>query len=115
MYGTLAKNTVSVEDCLKAVEEQTASDRDDIVFVDGSWFTSGDRDARQEFEAGPRIRGAKFIDAKDVSASQGLFPEKNPKGLPMMLPPKELFAATMDEFGIRNSHHVSACQRWRYG
>lgn len=40
------------------------------------------------FEEGPRIRGAKYMDISDISATKENFPELNPKGLPHMLPPE---------------------------
>uniref|UniRef100_A0A7S3PTK6 Rhodanese domain-containing protein n=2 Tax=Chaetoceros debilis TaxID=122233 RepID=A0A7S3PTK6_9STRA len=42
------------------------------------------------------------MDIDDIT----LQPDDNPKSLPHMLPTPGLFAATMDEFGITNEHHV---------
>ena len=61
-----------------------------------------DRNAREEFEAGPRIPGAQFFDIDDIAAKGDL----NPKGLPHMMPPKQLFAAAMDAMGITNDDHL---------
>eukprot|EP00559_Dactyliosolen_fragilissimus_P005134 CAMPEP_0184857904 /NCGR_PEP_ID=MMETSP0580-20130426/3047_1 /TAXON_ID=1118495 /ORGANISM="Dactyliosolen fragilissimus" /LENGTH=245 /DNA_ID=CAMNT_0027353767 /DNA_START=485 /DNA_END=1218 /DNA_ORIENTATION=- len=58
------------------------------------------------FEKGPRIPNSKYIDIDDISARRDLYPELNPKGLPHMMPPKELFAALMDEYDIRNPDHI---------
>mmetsp|Transcript_22358 Transcript_22358/g.38044 ORF Transcript_22358/g.38044 Transcript_22358/m.38044 type:complete len:348 (-) Transcript_22358:788-1831(-) len=107
MYDTLGKNNlVSIDDCLKAIEQKSEAKRSDLVFVDASWYHTGDRNSRSDFEQGPRIKGAKFVDMKDISTTKELFPELNPKGLPTMLPTKELFAAAMDEFNIKNDDHV---------
>ena len=71
-------------------------------FVDGSWFLMN-RNGRQEYEKGPRIKGAEYFDIDDI-ASKG---EKlNPKNLPHMMPPKQLFAAAMDAMGITNNDHI---------
>lgn len=96
--STLSGNLVSVEDCIAAHEK-----KGDTVFVDGSWHLSPDRDGREEYEHGPRIAGSKFFDIDDV-ASKGS--KLNPKGLPHMMPPKELFARTMDALGIQPSNHL---------
>jgi thiosulfate/3-mercaptopyruvate sulfurtransferase len=92
------KNLISVEECLQA--------KDDVVFVDGSWYHKGTRNGRQDFEQGPRLPGARYIDMDDLSCQKELFPELNPKGLHHMLPPARLFALAMDEFGITKSDHV---------
>ena len=65
------------------------------------------RHATPRFETGPRIKGAVYMDMADVATTKELFPDQNPKGLPAMMPPKDLFAATMDRFGISNNDHVS--------
>jgi hypothetical protein len=85
-----------VENCLKVFGEPG------VVFVDGSWFLK-DRNGRKEFEAGPRILGARFFDIDDVAAKGEVL---NPKGLPHMMPPKELFAASMDAMEIHNQDHL---------
>lgn len=72
-----------------------------VVFVDGSWFLK-DRNSREEFEAGPRIPGARFFDIDDIAAKGDL----NKKDLPHMMPPKNLFAAAMDAMGITNDDHL---------
>jgi thiosulfate/3-mercaptopyruvate sulfurtransferase len=89
---------MSVQDCLDA--------KDDVVFVDGSWYHKGGRNGRQDFEQGPRLPAARYIDIDDLSCQKELFPELNPKGLSHMLPPAKLFALAMDDFGIANSDHV---------
>lgn len=95
---SLAQNLVSVQECL-GVEN-------DVIFVDGSCYHKGDRNGRQEFEQGPRLPEARYMDMADLSCQKELFPDLNPKGLGYMLPPAELFAMTMDEVGITNSDHV---------
>lgn len=90
------KRLVSVEECLPLTDEPG------VVFVDGSWFLK-DRNGRDEYESGPRIAGGKFFDIDDV-ASKG--ETLNPKGLPHMMPPKDLFAASMDALDIANEDHL---------
>ena len=58
------------------------------------------RNGREEYEEGPRIPGARFFDFDDIATAKGS--EGNPKSLPHMMPPKELFAAAMDEMDITN-------------
>jgi len=89
----------SAEECLTL--SKADSNSSNVIFVDGSWYLPNipDRNARKEYEAGPRIEGAKFFDVDDI-ASTG--PVLNPKGLPHMMPPAALFAAAMDKMGIRN-------------
>ena len=82
MSSTLSGNLVTVQDCIAAHEINGGKG---TIFVDGSWHLSKDRDGRKEYEAGPRITGAKFFDIDDVAAKGS---ELNPKGLPHMMPPK---------------------------
>ena len=77
--SSLSGNLVSVESCVEA-----HSSKHSPIFVDASWYLSPDQNGRVDYEAGPRIDGAKFFDIDDVS-SKG---ELNPKGLPHMMPPK---------------------------
>lgn len=92
------KNIASVQECLDA--------RDEVTFVDGSFYHRGNRSGRDDFEAGPRLPGARYVDMIDLSCQKDLFPHLNPKGLPNMLPPCELFAMAMDDFGIKNDDHI---------
>jgi hypothetical protein len=85
-----------------SVEESIDAHGSGSKFVDGSWFLKG-RDGREEFEVGPRIEGAEYFDINDISAKGA---DLNPKGLPHMMPPKELFAAAMDAMGISNEDHI---------
>ncbi|CAB9503455.1 mercaptopyruvate sulfurtransferase [Seminavis robusta] len=101
--ATSSQNLLSVEDCLQLYKEK---EDDGIVFVDASWYHKGGRNGRDEFEAGPRIPGARHMDMDDISTSKDLYPDRNPLGLYHMLPPTDLFAATMDEFQIKNSDRI---------
>jgi hypothetical protein len=87
------KTCVSVKDSLDA--------HGSAKFLDGSWFLKG-RNGREEYEIGPRIEGAQYFDIDDI-ASKG---DLNPKNLPHMMPPKQLFAATMDAMGVTNDDHI---------
>jgi len=100
LMSSLSGNLVSVEKCLQAYHDDKAST---VVFVDGSWHLSADRDGRVEYEAGPRIVGAKFFDIDDISSKDKIL---NPKALPHMMPPKELFASLMDTIKIKRSDNV---------
>ena len=88
---------VSIADCLKVHGEPG------VVFVDGSWFLSG-RNGREEYEQGPRIPQSVYFDIDDICAEKGS--DLNPKGLPHMMPPSNLFAAAMDALGIGNEDHL---------
>ena len=95
-----SRNILSVEECL------ALSKCDRVVFVDGSWHmpnSNPKRDARKEFEDGPRIPGAKFFDIDDI-CSKG--EAMNPKGLPHMMPTAQMFSAAMDAMGIKNDDRV---------
>ena len=99
-YPSIAgKNLVSVQDCIDAYNHDPSG----IVFVDGSWYHRSARSGRSEFEAGPRIKGARYVDMDDICAKG---PIENAKNLPHMMPSKELFAAAMDAFDISNDDHV---------
>jgi thiosulfate/3-mercaptopyruvate sulfurtransferase len=74
--------------------------------VDGTWFHKGNRSGRDEFEGGPRICGAHYLDPVDIATTKEMFPLLNKEGLWAMLPTADLFALTMDEFGIQNDSHV---------
>ena len=71
----------------------------DLVFIDGSWWL-GQREttSRQDFETGPRIRGARFLDIDDVCQAD--------TNLPHMMPSPSVFAATMDAMSIRNNDRL---------
>jgi len=97
--SSLSGNLVSVESCIEAHQ----SKNDAPIFVDASWYLSPEKNGRVDYEAGPRIVGAKFFDIDDVAAKGEIL---NPKGLPHMMPPKELFEKVMDAIGIERSDHV---------
>lgn len=90
------KMLVTVQEALPLHSDPT------VKFVDGSWFLKG-RNGREEFEAGPRIKGAVYFDIDDI-ASKGL--EENPRNIKHMMPPPALFAAAMDAMKIANEHHL---------
>jgi hypothetical protein len=94
-----AANTLTGKVCVTVAESLEVHGR--AKFLDGSWFLKG-RNGRDEFERGPRIQGAQFFDIDDIAAKGDL----NPKNLPHMMPPKELFAAAMDAMGVSNDDHV---------
>jgi thiosulfate/3-mercaptopyruvate sulfurtransferase len=108
-----SNNLISIDDLLDLVPSTgTASksskelDGSKIIFVDATWYHKGSRNGRTEFENGPRLPGARYMDMDDLSCQPSLFPELNPKGLGFMLPPSNLFALAMDDFGITNADHV---------
>lgn len=79
------KYLLSVQECINSQkEEKEKEEGSKVVFVDGSWHLTPDRDGREEFEKGPRIKDARFFDIDDISSKGTL----NPKGLPHMCPPK---------------------------
>jgi 3-mercaptopyruvate sulfurtransferase SseA len=94
-----AASTLTGKVCVTVAESLEAQNT--AKFLDGSWFLKG-RNGREEFERGPRIKGARFFDIDDI-ASKG---DLNPKNLPHMMPPKELFAAAMDAMGVANDDHI---------
>lgn len=81
---------VSISD---AIQLHRNSER--VKFVDGSWFLGGDRKGSVEFEAGPRIVQARFLDIDDISTP-------TPDNLPHMMPSPRLFAAWADTNQILN-------------
>jgi len=87
-----------VDECLDAYRNDPRS----VVFCDASWYHRSARSGREEFIAGPRLPGARYIDMDDICAKG----EDNPKNLPHMMPGKELFAAMMDELNITNDDRI---------
>ncbi|KAL7554232.1 hypothetical protein ACHAWF_017647 [Thalassiosira exigua] len=109
------KNLVSIRQCIDAQEKQQrqqAGQRPKIVFVDGSWYHKPDsttglrRDPSLEYIAGPRLPNARYLDIDAVATTYELFPDRNPKALPHMMPPPKLFGLAMDAYNIRNEDHV---------
>ncbi|GKY99255.1 hypothetical protein MPSEU_000880800 [Mayamaea pseudoterrestris] len=73
--------------------------QENVAFVDGSWFLNkAERNARQAFEAGPRIQGATFFDIDDVCTPH--------ESLIHMMPSPQLFGAIMDIMNISNDSMV---------
>lgn len=70
-------------------------------FIDGSWWLK-ERNARQEYEKGPRIAESLFWDIDDIADTSS----SSSSSLPHMMPSARLFAAAMDRLGIRNDHHL---------
>jgi thiosulfate/3-mercaptopyruvate sulfurtransferase len=93
--STEVRNLWSVQECLDR--------RDEIQFVEGTWFHKGDRNGRAEFEAGPRLPGAVYLDVADASMSGELFPAENPRGLVNMFPPENMMGALLAAMGITTS------------
>ena len=75
----------------------------EVAFMDGSWWLGQPDKARQAYEAGPRIAGAHFYDIDDVATKTT---DRNPKGLPHMMPPPSLQATFMDACGVTNQKHI---------
>ena len=86
--ATKHKNLWSIDECLEAYNNNNVSHRNRIHFIDGSWYHKGNRNGRKEFEDGPRIPNALYLDMDDIAMSRELYPSMNPKGLRVMFPPK---------------------------
>ena len=91
---------------LHAQQQQQQSEKDQnhkpVVFVDGSWWMpNAPVTARAQFEAGPRIAGAQFLDIDNVSRQ-----EESVRHLSHMMPTPTLFAAAMDAMDITNDHCI---------
>ena len=92
------RTLVSVDDCLDAYKNDPCG----VVFCDASWYHRSARSGRDDFIAGPRLPGARYIDMDDIAAKG----DDNPQNLPHMMPDKNLFAAMMDEFDITNDDRI---------
>jgi thiosulfate/3-mercaptopyruvate sulfurtransferase len=86
---------ISIPEAISKFESST--------FIDGSWHLSKERNAREEYEKGPRIKGAYYFDIDDVALKGDIL---NPKNLPHMMPKKEMFGKVMDSFGIGPSSTI---------
>jgi thiosulfate/3-mercaptopyruvate sulfurtransferase len=84
---------VSVPDAISLHESSN------VKFIDGSWFLGSDRNGRQEYEKGPRISKARFLDIDEIAT-------KTPDNLPHMMPSAQIFGATMDALDISTDDHV---------
>ena len=92
----LGQTLVSVPDAIGLHDD---AENSNVKFIDGSWWLDKDRDGRQEFETGPRIAKARYLDIDDVST-------KTPDNLPHMMPSSSLQSAAMDAMGIAKNDHV---------
>ena len=92
----LGKTLVSVPDAISLHDDGGAGN---VKFIDGTWWLDKSKNGREDFEKGPRISGARYLDIDDVST-------KTPDNLPHMMPPSWLQAASMDAMGVRKSDHV---------
>ena len=83
-----------------------------VEFVDGSWYHRPDpttglpRNPSKEFQSGPRLPKARYFDIDSIATTHDLFPDRNPKRLPHMMPPPKLFGLAMDAFNICNTEHA---------
>lgn len=91
----LGKTVVSVSDAIGLHKDNEI----DVKFIDGTWWQEKNKNGRADFERGPRISGARYLDIDDVCAN-------SPDNLPHMMPPSWLQGAAMDAMGIRDSDHV---------
>ncbi|KAL3797979.1 hypothetical protein HJC23_013217 [Cyclotella cryptica] len=102
MLHAQSQNLVSVPQAIQAFtsnssQQDAATSRN--VFIDGSWYMPADsRNARSQFQAGPRIPAARFFDIDDIAPSPRS--SANPKGLPHMKPCPKQFAVAMDLMDI---------------
>ncbi len=92
-----ATNFISIPDAMSKLGDSST------IFIDGSWHLSKDRNARSEYEKGPRIQGAYFFDIDDIAVKG---PESNPKNLPHMMPKREMFGKVMDWFRVKASSTI---------
>lgn len=90
-------NILPVKECIRRRVHHK-----NVKFIDGSWHLSRDRNARKEYELGPRIPNAIFFDIDDVATKD----VTSGKNLPHMMPSKELFAKFMDAAGIQNTDEL---------
>ncbi|PWN36172.1 Rhodanese-like protein [Meira miltonrushii] len=96
----------------KDVQELIRSkDSSSIRILDATWFMPNvQRDARKEFEQGPRIPNSSFWDVDKVATQKGEKDEKgnelNPLGLSHMMPTPKVFANAAGQHGITPDTHV---------
>ena len=82
-----------------------------IRILDATWFMPNvERNAKKEFQSGPRIPNASFWNVDEVATQKG---EKdgngndlNPLGLSHMMPTPNNFARAASEHGIKSDTHV---------
>jgi len=88
----LGKTLVSVPDAIQLHSQQ------DVKFIDGTWWLDKSRNGRLDFENGPRIANARYLDIDDISS-------KHPENLPHMMPDAKLQSSAMAAMGIGNSNN----------
>jgi thiosulfate/3-mercaptopyruvate sulfurtransferase len=89
----LDETMVSVPDAIRLHGDAS------VKFLDGSWWLDKARNGRSDFERGPRIANARFLDIDDVAT-------KTPDNLPHMMPPSFLQGAFLDAVDIGKNDHV---------
>ena len=78
-----------------------------LVFVNGLWYHKIEEAiGRMNFEAGPRLPNAKYLDMHDIACHHDLFPTLNSIALHHMMLPPAYFANAIDAFEIRNHNHL---------
>ncbi|KAL3802037.1 hypothetical protein HJC23_010793 [Cyclotella cryptica] len=125
LYG---KTLVSIQECIDAHlhQQQQQQSRNNhsnehhlnnnknaprLQFIDASWYhrpdptTNALRNPSLEFQSKPRIPHSHYLDIDALATTYELFPRDNPKKLPHMMPPPDLFALAMDAYGIRQFAH----------
>lgn len=90
----LGKTLVSVPDAIALHEKG-----DVVKFIDGTWWLDKTKNGRKDFETGPRIANARYLDIDDIAT-------KTPDNLPHMMPASSLQSAAMDAMGIDTTDHV---------
>jgi thiosulfate/3-mercaptopyruvate sulfurtransferase len=110
------KTLLSVQECIDVYQhhctkpsEQTTSRP---IFIDASWYHRPDpvtqtlRNPIHEYQMGPRLPSAHYLDIDAIATTYELFPMDNPLQLPHMMPPPLLFEMAMDAYHIRKEDHV---------
>ncbi len=97
---SLSKNLWSVEKCL----EEWDQNPDAIRFVDATWFMSGPRNGRTEFQEGPRLPNSFHWETSDLCASKDLCPNENPLDLKFVFPPTWMVGAALEEMGVSDAN-----------
>ncbi|KAK0521298.1 hypothetical protein OC835_006931 [Tilletia horrida] len=88
-------------------QASAASKASAIVTLDATWFMPNlnpPRDARAEFERGPRIPHARFWDVDEVADKSVI--EDLGSALPHMMPDGQTFASAAEQAGIEPDTHV---------